>query len=78
MTLLINGGTVSGTYYYDKYHIVMKINGNITDSKNMKLIEYDGNKRTGEYNGEFNGYLYKGEFVNYASGKRMPFSLTVQ
>ncbi|MBD5277545.1 MAG: hypothetical protein HDS30_07850 [Bacteroides sp.] len=78
MNLSFEDGTVTGTYYYDKYRRKMKINGNISTSGRIKLIEYEGTKATGEYVGEFRGNVFSGNFKNYASGKKMPFHLVKQ
>ena len=78
MNLNFDGGTVNGTYYYDKYKRVMKIDGLIADEGPMYLTEYDGNKETGAYSGLFDGREFQGDFINFATGKKMTFSLIVQ
>lgn len=78
MNLTFNNGSVSGTYYYDKYRRKMRIDGDLAIVGNMTLIEYDGDLETGEYVGEFNGTAFRGQFRNYSNGRWLPFYLTVK
>ncbi len=78
MNLYFVDDSIDGTYYYDKYKRSMKIKGHIKGNSKITLTEYEGNKATGEYVGTLNGNVFSGNFVNFASGKRMPFSLTAQ
>ena len=77
MNLTFDNGTVKGTYYYDKYHRVMDINGYISSQGEMTLTEYENNKQTGKYEGKFDGRSFSGHFVN-SSKKIMTFTLTVK
>lgn len=78
MDINVSGSDVYGTYYY---HSVgsknrMTVTGNIYGN-NMYLEEYspDG-LNTGNFQGTFNGRVFKGKFTNYDKGSYLSFTLT--
>ncbi len=77
MTISIKGSEVSGTYYYDKYKRPMKIDGELSSNGRMILTEYEDQKSTGEYDGSFDGKVFKGSFVSYNNYKELPFFFKV-
>lgn len=76
MEFTINGSSVNGTYYYNKYGSDARITlrGEVVDGQ-IVLREYDSN---GVKYGDFRGYLINGEYSGTFSdknGKGMSFSL---
>ena len=77
MDIQVNGGDAQGTYYYhsqgrnSKMSVYGSLNGN-----QLTLEEYapDGNN-TGCFEGTFNGYSFRGTFVNYLKGNTLSFSV---
>lgn len=88
LTLRVGGDstTVDGCYFYDKYCKDIRIKGKI-DGRVIRIQEYDGEKATASFVGEFpvtdpqhrfRGELQAEVIVGHWSGgpKRLPFRLT--
>lgn len=80
MSMLVDGSTVLGRYYYDS----QRKKGNKAsmmffgekDDENLELTEFINDKLTGNFDGEWSDGVYEGTFTRSKDGKEFDFSLT--
>jgi hypothetical protein len=77
MDLKKTDSLLSGEYFYDKIRVPLALNGKITPSGEIELLERgDNGKTTGTFKGKFiTPDSLAGNWTNTVSGKILPFSL---
>ena len=80
MSMLVDGTTVVGRYYYDSQRkkgskASMMFFGE-KDDDGLELTEFFTDHPTGQFDGEWNNGVYEGRFTRAKDGKEFDFSLT--
>ena len=78
MTIDINGGSVDGSYYYEKYKTDIRLQGSIDAKGNLSLTEFDpkDGKISGTFVGKFvNSQRLEGKWIKGDGSKTFPFWL---
>jgi hypothetical protein len=77
MTLTKNAKSLSGTYSYKSKGIPIKISGNIDDTGNLTINEFNDNgSMTGVFKGQLSGINIIGNWEKPDGSKIMPFSIS--
>lgn len=79
MSFDLNGNSVTGTYYYDKYKSPIPLNGefsvNEDGDKIMTLNEMNNGEMTGQFIGTWSGDSFSGSWISADGEKEMLFKL---
>ncbi len=77
MSLSIDGGSVTGSYYYNKYKTPISLSGEITNNdeggRSILLTEMNNGVVSGQFLGTFNGSSISGSWISADGEKEMPF-----
>lgn len=72
MEIRINGNSITGSYFYKKYHTPITLNGTIDQQLNVTLAEYDkGSNKTGEFKGKLGSTRGTPDYSHPANNDRM-------
>lgn len=77
MSIDINGNSVTGSYYYDKYKSPIPLAGEVSSNEDgdkiMTLTETNNGEMTGQFIGTWNGDLFSGSWISADGEKELTF-----